>query len=175
MTSISRQRSRRSAQYPLASIAPYGPDNTFATKLVVSVLERPGQREPAAMRTRKTHAVDVRRDPTIAAGVADFLREYGVKHTVTSDRIMGCPHQEGIDYPMGRNCPRCPFWAGIDRFTHEPRRVSAPTLSPSEILTTLSRDASVQPADALASADFSPRGANRTAPLGSRAGHCKSG
>lgn len=153
MTSISRQRSRRSAQYPLASIAPYGPDNTFATKLVVSVLERPGQREPAAMRTWTTHAVDVRHDPTIAAGVADFLREYGVKHTVTSDRIMGCPHQEGIDYPMGRNCPRCPFWAGIDRFTHEPKRVPTPTLSPSEILTTLSRDASIQPAEALASAE----------------------
>ena len=153
MTNISRRRSRRSDQYPLASIAPYGPDDTFATKLVVSVLERPGQREPAAMRTWTTHAVDVRHDPTIAASVADFLREYGVRHTVTSDRIMGCPHQEGIDYPMGRNCPRCPFWAGIDRFTHEPRRVPTPTLSPSEILTTLSRDASTQPAEALASAE----------------------
>jgi hypothetical protein len=166
MTSISRQRSRRSAQYPLASIAPYGPDSTFATKLVVSVLERPGQREPAAMRTWTTHAVDVRHDPTIAAGVADFFREYGVKHTVTSDRIMGCPHQEGIDYPMGRNCPRCPFWAGIDRFTHEPRRVPTPTLSPSEILTTLSRDASIQPAEALASAESHREGSsNRSSRL----------
>jgi hypothetical protein len=153
MTNISRRRSRRSDQYPLASIAPYGPDDTFATKLVVSVLERPGQRKPAAMRTWTTHAVDVRHDPTLAASVADFLREYGVRHTVTSDRIMGCPHQEGIDYPMGRNCPRCPFWAGINRFTHEPRRVPTPTLSPSEILTTLSRDASTQPAEALASAE----------------------
>lgn len=95
----------------------------------------------------------MRHDSTIAAGVADFLREYGVKHTVTSDRIMGCPHQEGIDYSMGRNCPRCPFWTGIDRFTHEPRRLPTPTLSPSEILTTLSRDSSCQPAEALASAE----------------------
>ena len=117
------------------------------------MLERPGQRDPFTMRTWTTQTVDVRHDPTIAAGVADFLREYGVKETVTSDRIMGCPHQEGIDYPMGRSCPRCPFWEGIDRFTHEPRRVPTPTLSPSEILTTLARDASVQPAEALASAD----------------------
>lgn len=93
MTNIARQRSRPSNQSPLASIAPYGPDNTFATKLVVSVLERPGQREPSTMRMWTTQAVDVRHDPTIAGGVADFLREYGVKHTVTSDRIMGCPHQ----------------------------------------------------------------------------------
>lgn len=153
MTNISQRHGRRSAQYPLASIAPYGPDNAVATKLVVSVLERPGQREPSTMRTWTTQAVDVRRDPMIAVSVADFLREYGVKHTVTSDRIMGCPHQEGIDYPMGRICPRCPFWAGIDRLTHEPKQVPTPTLSPSEILTMLSRDASVQPVEALASAE----------------------
>ena len=54
---------------------------------------------------------------------------------------------------MGRSCPRCPFWMGIDRFTHEPVGVPTPTLSPSEILETLSRDASVQPMEALASAD----------------------
>ena len=101
------------------------------------------------MRTWTTQAVDVRDDPTIAAGVADFLREYGVKHTVTSDRIMGCPHQEGIDYPMGRSCPRCPFWAGIDRFTLEPRQVPTPTLSPSEILAILFSNPSVPPAEAL--------------------------
>src|SRR5438309_1349786 len=54
MTSISRQRSRRSAQYPLASIAPYGPDNTFATKLVVSVLER-GVANPASASIREAN------------------------------------------------------------------------------------------------------------------------
>jgi hypothetical protein len=59
----------------------------------------------------------------------------------------------GIDYPMGRSCPRCPFWAGIDRFTHEPKAVPAPTLSPSEILTILSRDASAQPEEALVTQD----------------------
>ena len=54
-------------RYPLATIAAYGPDNTFATKLVVSILERDRQREPPAMRTWTTVAVDVRSDPTIAA------------------------------------------------------------------------------------------------------------
>ena len=149
----SKRRGQRSHQYPLATIAAYGPDNTFATKLVVSVLERPGQRDPATMRTWTTQNIDVRTDLTIAADVADFLREQGVRHTATSDRIMGCPHEEAVDYPMGRSCPRCPFWMGIDRFTHEPVGVPTPTLSPSEILETLSRDASVQPMEALASAD----------------------
>jgi hypothetical protein len=26
-------------------------------------------------------------------------------------------HEEGIDYPEGEACPRCPFWAGRDRWT----------------------------------------------------------
>jgi hypothetical protein len=153
MTHVSRRRSRRSAQYPLATIASYGPDNTFATKLVVSVLDGPGQRDPSTMRTWTTLAVDVRKDPTIAAGVADFLREHGVTHTTTSDRIIGCPHQEGIDYPMGRTCPQCPFWAGIDRFTHEPVTVPAPTMSVSDVLEALSADGAAPPEDALVAAD----------------------
>ncbi len=137
----------------MATIALYGPDTAFATKMVVSVHIRAGQRDLSATRTWTAEATDVRRDPTVAADVAAFLRESGVTHTATTDRIIGCPHQEGIDYPMRRACPRCPFWVGIDRFTHQPIAVHAPTLSPPEILTTLSRDVSAQPAEALASAD----------------------
>jgi Protein of unknown function (DUF1186)/SEC-C motif len=105
------------------------------------------------MRTWTTQAVDVRHDPTIAADVADFLREHDVTESVTSERMMGCPHEEGVDYPMGRTCPRCLFWAGTDRFTHEPIAVRVPTMSPPEILTALAEDISVQPMEALASAD----------------------
>jgi hypothetical protein len=35
------------------------------------------------------------------------------------DRIIGCPHEEGIDYPDGAECPECPFWKGRDRWTGE--------------------------------------------------------
>jgi hypothetical protein len=36
------------------------------------------------------------------------------------DGVIGCPHQEGIDYE-GEWCPdpRCAFWKGRDRFTGE--------------------------------------------------------
>jgi hypothetical protein len=36
-----------------------------------------------------------------------------------TDRIIGCPHEEGIDYPEGECYPLCPFWAGRDRWTGE--------------------------------------------------------
>jgi hypothetical protein len=105
------------------------------------------------MHTWTIHGVDVRRDPTIAAAVATFLQQHGVKQSVTSDRIIGCPHEEGIDYPMGRICPRCPFWAGIDRFSHEPVTPPVPTMSPSQILAELSLEESEPPSEALESAD----------------------
>ena len=150
---FSRFRSRASGRYPVGTIAAYGPNNSLATKLVASVIERPEQSDPSEMRTWTTAAVDVRHDPVIAADVAHFLKQHGVKESVTADRIIGCPHQEGIDYPLGRTCPRCPFWANIDRFTHEPLNPPAPTMSPAKILADLSEDRSVPPVEALASAN----------------------
>jgi len=109
--------SERACKYPLATIAAYGRDNTRATKLVVGILRRAGQRAARPMRTWTSEANDVRDDPLIAAEVADWLRAQGVRDTLSYDRIIGCPHEEGIDYPMGRPCPQCPFWTQIDRFT----------------------------------------------------------
>lgn len=146
-------RSRAAGRYPLGTIAAYGPNSTLATKLVVFVLERAGQHDPSASQTWTTVAVDVRHDPIIAGEVARFLRQHGVNDSVTVDRIIGCPHEEGVDYPMGRTCPRCPFWAGIDRFTHEAVEPTRPDMSPTDILAALSADHSAQPRQALESAD----------------------
>lgn len=146
-------RSTRSERYPLATIAAYGPNNTVATKLVVSVLRQANHDDPIAMHTWTSETRDVRQDPIIAAAVVEFLRQHRVKDSISHDRIIGCPHQEGLDYPMGRSCPMCPFWAGIDRFTHEPLILPAPTMSPDEILAELSAHRSTHPEDALMSAD----------------------
>ena len=48
-----------------------------------------------------------------------FLKNHGVLSVSMVDRIIGCPHEEGIDYPDGSFCPECPFWRGRDRFTGE--------------------------------------------------------
>ena len=60
---------------------------------------------------------DVRVDPRVEAEVIAFIKGHGVKTVVIADAIMGCPHEEGIDYPDGASCPKCPYWAGRDRFT----------------------------------------------------------
>jgi hypothetical protein len=119
-----KMNSSMSHKYPLGTIAIYGPDNKLATKLVVAVFKQPGDKADDLHRWL-TNSGDVRTDPTVAAEVVDFLKGHGVKHTVTSDRIMGCPHEEGVDYPLGTTCPQCPFWKDIDRFTHEPKTSAA--------------------------------------------------
>jgi hypothetical protein len=48
-----------------------------------------------------------------------LLQEHGVLTVAMADRIIGCPHEEGIDYPEGAACPLCPFWKGRDRWTGE--------------------------------------------------------
>ena len=54
--------------------------------------------------------------------VADFIKQNHVAQTVTYDRILGCSHEEGTDYPEGGSLPVLPpFWENIDRFTHKPK------------------------------------------------------
>ena len=147
---VSRKGSHR---YPIGTLMAYGPDNTRATKLVAAVFSRPEKNEAEVLHRWFVDAGDIRHDATITAEVAAFFRQYGVKETVIADRITGCPHEEGVDYPMGRTCPRCPFWANIDRFTHEPIVLPTPTRSPEEILAELSAVSTKQPLAALESAD----------------------
>lgn len=141
------------ARYPLATIAAYGPDNSRATKLVVGILRRAGQDDPDQMRTWSTDAGDVRNDLLIAAEVADWLHSQRIKETLDYGRIIGCPHEEGIDFPLGRRCPQCPFWFGLDRFTHERIPVPVAKMSPEEVLIELGKDRTTHPLEALESAD----------------------
>jgi hypothetical protein len=147
-----RSRRRNAAHFPVATVAAYGPDNTRATKLVVSILRGSEDSEPRMMRTWTTETADVRSDPNVTAETAAFISGCRVKQTVQADRIIGCPHEEGVDYPMGRTCPRCPFWAGIDRFTHEPVSVPLSSMTAQDVLRVLAEDAA-EYEEALASAD----------------------
>ena len=137
------------AKYPIATVIAYGPDNKTATKMVVSVFAGPGDKEPVAMDKWLVPDGDIRQNPTIQDEVAAFLKQHGVKDTAVCDRILGCPHEEGIDYPLGGTCPHCPFWAEVDRFTHEPKS----RFTPEQILAALSAEGSEQPVAELAAAD----------------------
>jgi hypothetical protein len=100
--------------YPIATVAFYGPDDKCATKVAVGIAV--DENEPKNMQ-RWFAEHDVRRDPTISKEILEFIALHNVRSVVMTDRIIGCPHEEGIDYPDGEKCPRCPFWAHRDRWS----------------------------------------------------------
>jgi len=62
---------------------------------------------------------EIRHDSFVGEKVSEFLRQNQVRSIVVAEGILGCPHEEGIDYPEGKSCPQCRYWAGRDRFTQE--------------------------------------------------------
>ena len=104
--------------HPLAAIAFYGPTDGIATKVVVSIFPRDGA-EPSPVRKWYSER-DTRSDPTVLDEILKFVTENSVHSVVMPDRIIGCPHEEGVDYPTDGTCPACPFWSSRDRWTGKP-------------------------------------------------------
>ena len=100
--------------WPVATIAFYGPNLEHATKVAVGIVPFEDA-EVKIIRDWKSDRNDVRTDPGIAQEILEFIEEHGVL-SVAMSGIIGCPHQEGIDYE-GEWCPVCEFWRGRDRFT----------------------------------------------------------
>jgi hypothetical protein len=114
-----RKRSKRGFRgYPAATVAFYGPDDTLATKVAVGIVEQEGG-DVTTLETWFTEDADVREDPEVETAVFEFITRHAAKTVVMTDGIIGCPHEETIDYPEGTSCPKCPFWAGRNRWTKE--------------------------------------------------------
>jgi hypothetical protein len=112
-----KKKARRAFRgYPIATVAFYGPDGKRATKVAVGIITEEGA-EPAALERWFAQNQDVRSDVVIAHKILQFIRDHGAKSVAMTDRIIGCPHEEGVDYPEGQTCPQCPFWVHRDRWT----------------------------------------------------------
>ena len=115
-----RSKPRQGFQgYPVATVAFYGPTDKLATKVAVSIILTENGQPDFLQRWFSNGELDVRSDPAIGEEVLASLKAHSPRTTAVADRIIGCPHEEGTDYPDGTSCPQCPFWAGRDRFTHE--------------------------------------------------------
>jgi hypothetical protein len=113
------KRSRRGFRgYPVATVAFYGPDDQRATKVAVAIIPAEDAEADPLQRWFSEHT-DARSDPGIARQIGEFIELHAAKSVVLVDRILGCPHEEGIDYPEGTACPQCPFWANRDRWSGE--------------------------------------------------------
>ena len=96
----------------------YGPDALRASKVAVGIA-REQDSEVTELQRWLSESTDVRRDPAINNEILEFIRRHGVATVVMTGRIIGCPHEEVVDYPEGTVCPKCPYWAGRNRWTGE--------------------------------------------------------
>ncbi len=114
---LGKQANKGFRGYPVATFAFYGPDDQRASKLAVGIV--PGEDEEVSELGRWFDDVgDVRNSVEITEEVVEFLKRHGVLSVVATDRVIGCPHEEGIDYE-GEYCPECPFWINRDRWSGE--------------------------------------------------------
>jgi hypothetical protein len=99
---------KKRPEYPIGTVALYGPDDKATTKIAAGVITSPTA-EPIV---RRWVATDVTTNPMVQQEMKEFFAGHGVKSVAISEGNMGCPHQEGEDFLEGTDCPFCPFWAG---------------------------------------------------------------
>ena len=97
-----KRRKKSPPQYPLGTVALYGPDDKTTTKIAAGVILRDGA-EPML---KRWVATDVTTNPKVQQEMKDFFLQHGVKQVAMTQGNMGCPHEEGEDFPF------CPFWKG---------------------------------------------------------------
>jgi hypothetical protein len=102
------RKKQKPPEYPLGTVALYGPDDQKTTKIAAGVILHDGA-EPIL---KRWVAADVTSNPKVQQEMKDFFHQHGVRSVAMSQGNMGCPHEEGEDFPHGEDCPFCPFWKG---------------------------------------------------------------
>ena len=112
---LAKKAKRGIRGYPVGTLTCYGPDDRRASKLVAAVVEHEGG-EATQMRKWFSEHGDVRDTVENIEEAIAFLEQFGVRSVEMPETIIGCPHEEDVDY-QGSVCPECPFWANRDRWT----------------------------------------------------------
>src|ERR687885_1682034 len=94
---LTKKAKRGFRGFPVATVAFYGPDDRTATKVAVGIVAAE-DREPAELRRWFTEGTDAREDLDLAREILAFIERFGVHSVAMVDRIIGCPHEEGVDY-----------------------------------------------------------------------------
>ena len=100
--------SQEPREFPIGTVALYGPDDKTTTKIVAGVILE----NDAEAIIERWVGTDVTENPRVQKGIDEFFAKHRVKSVVASDQNIGCPHEEGPDFPVGEDCPFCPYWKG---------------------------------------------------------------
>lgn len=95
-------------QYPVGTIALHGPDREHGTTITAAVTTRK-HAEPIL---EQWLVEDVTDQANASQEISAMFRIHDVRTIAAWDRNIGCPHKAGVDYPVGSDCPYCPYWRG---------------------------------------------------------------
>jgi hypothetical protein len=97
--------------HPVATLAFYGPDDKKASKAVLGTIDSEGAEPQLHKWFAESPGIDLRYNIKLQNAWIEIIRREGIQSLAMMEEINGCPHEEGIDYPLGQECPECPFWA----------------------------------------------------------------
>ena len=103
-----RKTIQSKTNFPIGVLAYYGPDDKTITKIIGIVIPSKGIKPIL----KRWQGPEIATDHEAAAEIGQFFRTHKAQEVVMTDGIIGCPHEEGVDYPVGESCPQCPFWSG---------------------------------------------------------------
>ena len=92
--------------FPLGMIVYFGPDDKTVTKILGIVLVD-AQNDPI---TKQWLGENIAENPKTISAIGNFFQKYCVSDVVMTEGVIGCPHEEGLDYPLGGECAECTFW-----------------------------------------------------------------
>jgi hypothetical protein len=98
---------QKKKNFPIGTLVSFGPDDVTITKIVAVVI--PSQDSSPILKSWSSPEIST--DPKTAAEIGQFFQNNEVVEVVMTDGVVGCPHEEGVDFPIGDDCPHCPFWA----------------------------------------------------------------
>ncbi len=86
-------------KYPIGTVTFCGPDDKTTTKLAATVIVS-ANAEPMRKRWVGT---DVTTSLKVQTELQEFFQQHGVQSVAMSEGNMGCPHEEGEDFPVGED------------------------------------------------------------------------
>jgi len=96
-----KKRAKKGFQgYPAATILYYGPDDRQATKMAVGITRYDD--DDGEMNRWHVDTGDIRRNATVLVAVFRFIQARHVVSLLMREEILGCPHEEGVDYPEAK-------------------------------------------------------------------------
>ena len=104
---------RIGVDFRTGTIAYYSPDDKTVTKIIVGITVGAGKN---LIDTKKwsSESKDIKNDSQILGEISAYLNLSKADSDARIERVLGCPHEAGIDYPDGTTCQACPFWANKD-------------------------------------------------------------